>query len=57
MAAHPYVPVVSFWLTEDDTFVYRRIIRGHRQFMLFDAAAGEKGLAFDHVRRARKPTS
>ncbi|WP_026187669.1 S9 family peptidase [Ensifer sp. BR816] len=45
------LPEVPFWLSED-TFAYRRSSHGEHEFLLVNAATGEKRPAFDQVRLA-----
>jgi len=40
------------WIGETDRFWYSRTVKGGVEYMLADAAAGTKGLAFDHERLA-----
>ncbi|TCN27566.1 dipeptidyl aminopeptidase/acylaminoacyl peptidase [Sinorhizobium americanum] len=45
------LPEVPFWVSED-SFAYRRSSHGEHQFILVNAATGEKRPAFDQVRLA-----
>ncbi|MCZ4093133.1 S9 family peptidase [Sinorhizobium psoraleae] len=45
-------PDVPFWVNEGEAFAYRRTTHGRNEFILVNAATGEKRPAFDPVRLA-----
>ena len=46
------VPDPASWIADTNRFVYRRSVRGGHEFVLVDAATGQKQPPFDHARLA-----